>query len=170
MPGPGVFTMARIPKATPEGAPSMGFPAMTNPFGNPPPDQTSMNLPGSMLASAQNLLNLLFPPSRTRMSAMANPARTQKRRSPIQPVASTLASQAGELPGGGGGGMGLNTLGAGSSAAAQRYGARSPPPPPVNRPVMPIGGAVGAGPARAHEQALQVMPRRSANGHKGGLG
>jgi hypothetical protein len=53
----------RIPKVTP-GAPSMGFPAMTSPFGDPPPDQTSMNLPGSMLASAQNLINLLFPPSR----------------------------------------------------------------------------------------------------------
>jgi hypothetical protein len=50
----------RIPKVTP-GAPSMGFPAVTNPF---PPDQTSMNIPGSMLASAQNLINLLFPPSR----------------------------------------------------------------------------------------------------------
>ena len=54
---------ARIPKATP-GGPSMGFPAFTNPFGSSPPDQTSMNIPGSMMASAQNLINLLFPPNR----------------------------------------------------------------------------------------------------------
>ena len=52
------------PAATP-GGPSMGFPAQTNPFGAPPPDQSSMNLPGSMLASAQNLIRLLFPPSQT---------------------------------------------------------------------------------------------------------
>ena len=52
------------PAATPDG-PSMGFPAQTNPFGAPPPDQSSMNLPGSMLASAQNLIRLLFPPSQT---------------------------------------------------------------------------------------------------------
>ena len=51
------------PAFTP-GQPSLGYPAMTNPFGNPPADQTSMNLPGSMLASAQNLINLLFPPNR----------------------------------------------------------------------------------------------------------
>jgi hypothetical protein len=44
-----------------EGAPSMGFPAMTNPFGQPPPDQQTSMLPGSMLASAQNLMKLLFP-------------------------------------------------------------------------------------------------------------
>ena len=44
------------------GGPSMGFPAMTNPFGQPPsaPAQVSQ-LPGSMFASAQNLIKLLYP-------------------------------------------------------------------------------------------------------------
>jgi N-acetylmuramoyl-L-alanine amidase len=57
-PGGGVL---QLPTHT-EGAPSMGYPAMTNPFGQPPaaPDQTS-SLPGSMLASAQNLIKLLYP-------------------------------------------------------------------------------------------------------------
>ena len=54
MPGGG----GRRPAYTP-GQPSLGFPAQTNPFG----DQTSMNLPGSMLSSAQSLLKLLFPPT-----------------------------------------------------------------------------------------------------------
>ena len=56
-------------------------------------------------------------------------------------VASTLASQA--MPPGGGGGMGLNT----PRNLPTLNGMRAPPPPPpVNRPAMPIGGAVGAGP------------------------
>ena len=44
-----------------EGGPSMGFPAMTNPFGQPQPDQQVSMLPGSMLASAQDLIRRLFP-------------------------------------------------------------------------------------------------------------
>ena len=61
MPGTGEL---REPAMT-RGGPSMGFPAMTNPFGQPPtPDQQVSQLPGSMLASAQNLINLLFPPNR----------------------------------------------------------------------------------------------------------
>lgn len=55
MPGGG----GRRPAWTP-GQPSMGFPAQQNPFGQPPPDQNA-SLPGSMFASAQNLLKLLFP-------------------------------------------------------------------------------------------------------------
>jgi cell wall hydrolase len=50
----------KYPAMTP-GQPSMGFPAMTNPFGEQPA-QTSM-LPGSMLASAQDLIRRLFPSS-----------------------------------------------------------------------------------------------------------
>jgi hypothetical protein len=46
-------------RATTSGQPTLGFPAMTNPFGEPPA-QTSM-LPGSMLASAQDLIRRLFP-------------------------------------------------------------------------------------------------------------
>ena len=42
------------------GGPSMGFPAMAHPFGQPPPAQVSQ-LPGSLLASAQNLIKLLYP-------------------------------------------------------------------------------------------------------------
>jgi N-acetylmuramoyl-L-alanine amidase len=54
---PGGGVTGRAPMTA--GAPSMGFPAMTNPFGQPP-DQVSQ-LPGSMLSSAQNLIKLLFP-------------------------------------------------------------------------------------------------------------
>ena len=50
----------RIPKVTP-GAPSMGFPAATSPFGDPPPPDQVSQIPGSLLASGQNLLRLLFP-------------------------------------------------------------------------------------------------------------
>jgi hypothetical protein len=46
-------------RATTSGQPTLGFPAITNPFGEPPA-QTSM-LPGSMLASAQDLIRRLFP-------------------------------------------------------------------------------------------------------------
>lgn len=53
---PGAGALYRPPET--EGAPSMGFPAQTNPFG-----QVSMNLPGSMLSSAQSLLKMLFPPT-----------------------------------------------------------------------------------------------------------
>jgi hypothetical protein len=49
-------------RATTAGQPTLGFPAQTNPFGNPPPNQMS-SLPGSMFASAQNLIKLLFPGS-----------------------------------------------------------------------------------------------------------
>ena len=49
--------------ATTEGQPSMGYPAMTNPFGQPQPDQQTSMLPGSMLASAQELIRRLFPSS-----------------------------------------------------------------------------------------------------------
>jgi hypothetical protein len=52
---PGGGVTGRAPMT--EGAPSMGFPSMTNPFG-----QTAM-LPGSMLASAQDLIRRLFPSS-----------------------------------------------------------------------------------------------------------
>jgi N-acetylmuramoyl-L-alanine amidase len=48
----------KYPAATP-GQPSMGFPAMTNPFGEQPAQVSQV--PGSMLASAQNLIKLLFP-------------------------------------------------------------------------------------------------------------
>jgi hypothetical protein len=57
-------------------------------------------------------------------------------------VANTLASQA-MPPGAGGGGLGLNT----PRNLPTLNGMRAPaPPPPVNRPTMPVGGAVGAGP------------------------
>ena len=58
-------------------------------------------------------------------------------------VASTLASQAMPPGGGAGGGLGMNT----PRNLPTLNGMRAPPPPsPVNRPAMPIGGAVGAGP------------------------
>ena len=57
MPAAGVIYR---PPETP-GAPSMGFPAQTNPFGQPPPNQQLSQLPGSMFASAQNLMKFLFP-------------------------------------------------------------------------------------------------------------
>ena len=57
----------------------------------------------------------------------------------LSPVANMLASQA-KPPGGG---MGVNT----PRNLPQLNGMRAPPPPmPVNRPVMPPGGAVSAGP------------------------
>ena len=59
MPGGGV----NGEPAMTEGGPSMGFPAMTNPFGQPPPDQQVSMLPGSMLVSAQDLIRRLFPSS-----------------------------------------------------------------------------------------------------------
>ena len=56
-------------------------------------------------------------------------------------VADTLAAKA--TPPGGGGGLGLNT----PRNLPPLNGMRAPAPPlPVNRPVMPPGGAVGAGP------------------------
>ena len=55
-PNPNAPLDRRIPAITP-GQPSLGFPAMQNPFG-----QQVSQIPGSMLASAQNLINLLFPP------------------------------------------------------------------------------------------------------------
>ena len=56
-------------------------------------------------------------------------------------VANTLAAQA--APPGAGGGLGLNT----PRNLPTLNGMRAPPPPPpVNRPAMPVGGAVGAGP------------------------
>ena len=68
--------------------------------------------------------------------------RTPRNSGHLSSVANTLASQA--TPPGGGLGMGtprnLPTL----------NGMRAPaPPPPVNRPVMPQGGAVSAGPPPA---------------------
>jgi N-acetylmuramoyl-L-alanine amidase len=54
---PGSGVTGRAPMTA--GAPSMGFPAMTNPFGDP--SQQISQLPGSMLSSAQNLIKLLFP-------------------------------------------------------------------------------------------------------------
>jgi len=71
-------------------------------------------------------------------------------------VASTLASQA-TPPGVGGGGLGLNT----PRNLPTLNGMRAPaPPPPVNRPVMPPGGAVSAGPPPplGALQAPQVGP------------
>lgn len=57
----------------------------------------------------------------------------------LSSVADTLAARA-TPPGGG---MGLNT----PRSLPTLNGMRAPaPPPPVNRPAMPIGGAVGAGP------------------------
>jgi hypothetical protein len=53
--------VAGYTQATP-GGPSMGFPAMTNPFGDQPPAEVS-RIPGSMLASAQDLIRRLFPSS-----------------------------------------------------------------------------------------------------------
>jgi hypothetical protein len=50
------------PAFTP-GQPSLGYPAMTNPFGAPP-EQTSM-LPGSMLPAAQRLIAMLFGTAQT---------------------------------------------------------------------------------------------------------
>jgi hypothetical protein len=57
MPGANVSGMPAMNR----GGPSMGFPAMTNPFGQPPPNQQLSQLPGSMFASAQNLMKFLFP-------------------------------------------------------------------------------------------------------------
>lgn len=70
-------------------------------------------------------------------------------------VADTLAAKATPSPPGGG-------LGVGSPRVLpQLNGMRAPPPPaPVNRPVMPLGGAVSAGPppALGRLQAPQAGP------------
>jgi N-acetylmuramoyl-L-alanine amidase len=57
-PAPMPGGMDMHPAYTP-GQPSLGFPAMQNPFGDP--SQQISQLPGSMLSSAQNLIKLLFP-------------------------------------------------------------------------------------------------------------